>query len=239
MRILLTGGSGLLGTALQSLAWGMTMLAPSHAELDVTRLVKLDSYVREAQPDIILHAAAVTGVADCERQHWLPFFVNSLGTRNVAAACANRRLVYISTDYVFDGRKGMYTEDDAPHPINWYGWTKLLGEKYALRMCDDVLCIRTSFCPDDHWPHARAFVDQYTSRRPVSEIAPHILRAATKDWQGLLHIAGPRQSVYDLARSIDPDVGKIELAKVEEQVRLPRDVSLDCSRWQELEALWS
>ena len=134
--------------------------------------------------------------------------------------------------YVFDGEKGKYTEEDIPNPTNIYSLTKLLGE-VMMKQYPKTLTIRTAFKKDGPWPYERAFVDQWVSHEFVSVLAPQILRAALmKKLTGLIHIAGTRKTIFELARTATPSVGKMSIHDV--SVKLPRDTSLNSSKWQTL-----
>ena len=104
--------------------------------------------VTERQPEVVVHTAAFTAVDECERQPDLAFQVNAGGTRNVALACrqASVPMLYISTDYVFDGRKPTpYVETDTPNPVNVYGKSKLEGEKQVSGLAHRFWIVRTSW----------------------------------------------------------------------------------------------
>jgi dTDP-4-dehydrorhamnose reductase len=130
--------------------WGTFYRHPVRIEgcrmrrVDMASADDLGSVVREASPTVILHAAAMIDVDLCERDKEAAERINGDGTRRVAtlAAETGARLVYFSTDMVFDGRKGMYKETDAPVPINHYGVTKLLGEELALAHCPGAVVMR-------------------------------------------------------------------------------------------------
>src|SRR5207249_9437480 len=109
---------------------------------------KLGDKIASIHPNLVVHTAGYADVDRCERDPDTAFEVNAKGTRRVAegAAKANARLIYISTDYVFDGKKTEpYTERDPVNPLNVYGHSKLLGEQEALAICPDTLIIRTSW----------------------------------------------------------------------------------------------
>ena len=131
MRIVVTGSNGQLGRGLQTtfeLDDLMLVDLPNH---DITDIAAIVPAIRTFQPDLVIHCAAMTDVDGCEREPELAYRVNVLGTRNlaVAAQAVDCPLVYISTDYVFDGEAGApYLEYDEPHPLSVYGRTKLLGE---------------------------------------------------------------------------------------------------------------
>ena len=99
-------------------------------------------------PDVVIHAAAFTNVNECETRRELAFRVNGEGTRNVALACRKNRVpvLYISTDYVFDGEKATpYLEKDTPHPINVYGQSKLQGEDHVRALLEAFWIVRTNW----------------------------------------------------------------------------------------------
>ncbi len=117
-------------------------------QMDVTDLGQTSETIDREKPDIVIHAAAFTAVDECERQPALAFKVNAEGARSVALACreAGVPLLYVSTDYVFDGRKPTpYVEDDLPNPLNVYGRCKLEGEKHVSELMARFWIVRTSW----------------------------------------------------------------------------------------------
>ncbi len=149
MRVLVTGARGMLGTALcRCLSREHMVIAATKDEFDVTDEGTTRRAIRTAQPDVVVHAAAYTRVDDAETQRETAFAVNALGTRHVAQGCedAGARLIYISTDYVFDGKKGRpYVETDPPIPLGSYGASKLEGEREAFRLGARALIVRASW----------------------------------------------------------------------------------------------
>lgn len=227
--ILLTGGSGRLGREIQRL---ISCAAPSTRELDITSLTSCRKAIKKYQPDLIIHAAAWTDVAGAETHREQCWAVNVIGTQNLVRAAHGRRLVFISTDYVFDGKRGNYREDDIPNPKNFYALTKLAGE-LIIQQYPDTLIIRTAFKQNGPWLYASAFVDQWGSHDFVGAVAPQLVRAALMDdLRGVIHIAGKRTTMYDLARRVSPSVGKISVQDA--KVPLPRDASLNISKWNKI-----
>nr|WP_057767314.1 dTDP-4-dehydrorhamnose reductase [Cytobacillus praedii] len=148
LNILITGAHGQLGKEL------VKQLCPSHSviglgkkELDVTNKNRVDHIISHYKPQIIIHAAAFTAVDQCEIEQKKAMEVNALGTQYIAQA-ANKiqaRMFYISSDYVFDGKKNQpYTEEDVPNPQSIYGLSKWMGEQLT-RLCDQTTIIRTSW----------------------------------------------------------------------------------------------
>lgn len=150
MKILIIGASGMLGhdlvRTLQESRYDL--LTPGHAEFDITHQASVHSYIFREKPQCILLSAAYTRVDDCESHADLAWAVNAEGPRNVALACRDTgaRLIHLSTDYVFNGRKtSAYSVDDPTDPISVYGKTKLAGESHINEILQDYLIVRTSW----------------------------------------------------------------------------------------------
>lgn len=148
--MLVTGAAGLLGTEIVCRAQerGHDVVAADHGRLDVTMPEAVRDAVGSARPDAIVHCAAYTAVDRAESEPELARSVNRDGARHVAEAAADHgiRLAYISTDYVFDGRKrSPYLPDDPTAPLSVYGKTKLEGEVATREMVPRALITRTSW----------------------------------------------------------------------------------------------
>ena len=147
MRILITGAQGQLGKTLQEALAGEVLILKDLPDFDLTDPT-CEEQIRTARPDVILHVGAYTNVDGAEREPDRARAVNVQGTAFVARAAEDlkARLIYVSTDYVFDGRKtSPYTEDDTPCPLNVYGMSKYEGEQAALKLCRNTLVIRTAW----------------------------------------------------------------------------------------------
>ena len=233
--ILLTGGSGRLGSELSQL---LELQAPSSSDLNISDPASIESALDTYQPDLVVHAAAYTDVAGAETQRAACWQVNVEGTRNLVKALYKRTvpLIHISTDYVFYGDKGQYKEDDSLGPVrNYYSLSKLVAEE-LVRLLPKHLVIRTSFRPRV-WPYNTAFGDVYTSQDYVDVIAPDVA-LAIQNFEHIpyqtLHIATQRKSVYELAKQRKTDVKEGSKAGVD--VDLPSDISLSTKRWEALKA---
>jgi dTDP-4-dehydrorhamnose reductase len=155
MRIYLTGADGILGTALTAALRSTPatadwpLLGVSILDFDIADEAAVTDSIERFQPDVVVHAAANAVVDDCEANPQLAMRVNIGGTHHVAAACrrAGARLIYISSDYVFDGRArpdGGYPESHVPNPLSVYGLTKLAGERIVSAV-PGHLVVRTSW----------------------------------------------------------------------------------------------
>jgi dTDP-4-dehydrorhamnose reductase len=149
LKILITGAKGQLGAELtQVLSGSHEVFGFGHQELDITNLEQVLHTVQTIQPDLIIHAAAYTDVDRAETEVDQAFLVNAYGTRNIvlAARVIQAKLVYISTDYVFDGsRSTPYHEFVPPSPLNVYGQSKLAGEQLVQTLLDKYFIVRTSW----------------------------------------------------------------------------------------------
>lgn len=162
MKVLITGISGMLGVDLyQTLKekhevvgfdlkeFPSTSFSPSPVQRgDITRIDEVKRAFNELAPQMVIHAAAYTDVDGCERDPDKAYKVNTLGTRNVCLASQepNIPIIYISTDFVFDGNQDSpYLEFDQPHPISIYGRSKLAGEEYVKTLLNKYFVVRTSW----------------------------------------------------------------------------------------------
>lgn len=228
-RILITGGSGRLGSAILSM---VDCVAPGRGEMNINSFHECNACIGYHNPEVVIHCAGLVSAMACDQDKRSAWAANVEGTRNVARASRGRRFIYISTDYVFDGGRGNYNEADLPNPVNYYGLTKLIGEQIALDY-PNALVVRVPFRRSP-WPYDNAWTDQWTSCRWADEAAADVLKAADMKVSGVLHIGGERRSIYDLARSIKSDVkpGTIDTCRI----RLPKDTSLDSSKWHSISA---
>ena len=162
MRILITGACGMLGRDLvEVLSEGQKLylldvetFSPSLSSqfstltLDITDSAKTYTEITRINPDIVIHSAAYTDVDGCETNRDLAFRVNALGTRNIALACQrfDTELLYISTDFVFNGEKGEpYLEFDRPDPQSIYAKSKYWGELYIKSLLSRFYIVRSSW----------------------------------------------------------------------------------------------
>ncbi len=148
MRIAITGSNGQLGLALRRALGAHALMNIDLPAYDITDLDSILGAVRWFGPEIIIHTAAITDVDGCERDPELAYRVNVLGTRNMAVAAqqCSAPMVYISTDYVFDGAKDTpYWEWDTPNPLSVYARTKWLGEEQTRQLLERFYIVRVAW----------------------------------------------------------------------------------------------
>ncbi len=222
-------------------------------KLDITNTLRLQDLVLKERPSAVIHAAALGDVDECERKRELAWRVNVASTIALAQAAevVNAYLLYLSTDYVFDGERGMYSERDPPNPINYYGLTKLMGEVAVQARCSRWSIVRASsiyglgpgrtnfakFLIEklSRGERVRALVDQYTSPSQAALLAEAMMEVLERQMVGVFHVVGERMSRYEfalrVAKALGFDEGLISPARMEEFkwfARRPRDSSLAC-----------
>ncbi|NLJ19428.1 MAG: dTDP-4-dehydrorhamnose reductase [Globicatella sulfidifaciens] len=150
LKFMVTGANGQLGhdVVLKLKEMNIDVVPPGRDEFDLTNREQIQRYIIEEKPDVIIHCAAYTAVDKAEDERDLCYSVNVEGTRAVAEAAKkiNSKVVYISTDYVFDGSgQEPHSEEKETHPINYYGFTKEQGEKIVRELIDRHFIVRTSW----------------------------------------------------------------------------------------------
>jgi dTDP-4-dehydrorhamnose reductase len=233
-RILITGGNGNLARSLIRVAdeMGHEVVAPPKDEVNITISDQWGSSIEGAvdyvNPDYVIHAAARTKPMSAhEKTPLISMNTNIVGTCNVVKACMDHgaKLIYISTDYVYEGTEGNYHEDDPVKPFNKYGWTKLGGE-CAVRMYDNSLILRLSITKRP-FQYPKAFGDAHKSFMFADEAAKAILEVI--DENGVINVGGPRKTVYDFAVESGADVEMISINDIED-VTLAVDTSMNIDR---------
>ena len=222
MKTIVLGGTGLLGSELKKLDRDLVCLGKS--DCDISNIYHLSDLFTIKEFDTVILAAAELTKA--------PIFelitTNIISSSNVAKACllANKRLVYISSDYVYPGTSGNYKETDPILPVNNYAWSKLGGE-CAVRMVPNHLIIRTSFGASD-FPHDTAYNNLWTSKDYVDVIAPMILEASKSNLTGIINIGTEKKTMLNYAIRRNPDITGKPLTDNSS----PKDSSLNLSKWK-------
>ncbi len=269
MKLLITGASGLFGSKLAELAVNeqheVYSVHSEHAVLhgtpirvDITDREILQGEIKKIQPDAIVHAATLTDVDKCETERERAWKINVEGTQTVAQAAkeVGAFLLYISTDYVFDGEKGCYKETDQPSPINYYAYTKLKAEEQVKDITNNFCIVRPSVIYGatpaagkanfslwlltklENKEKANVFVDQWNSPTLNTSLADMTLEIAERKLTGIYHVSGAsRISRYDfallLAKTFHLDISLLvptEMKDFSFPAKRPRDSSLDTTK---------
>ena len=268
MKLLITGASGLLGTKLCEIALRKNHevycaysqhrpLYGTPVKLDILDLKAEQQILDKIKPQGVVHAAALTDVDKCEMEKELAWKTNVEATTNLVRLCKEHDayLVYVSTDYVFNGEKGTYKEMDDPAPINHYGLTKLKGEE-AVQTLNKYCIVRGSVIYGSTpatgktnfalWlldklrkkEEVKIITDQWNSPTLNVSMAEMILQILEKRVNGIFHLAGAtRLSRYEFAErlaetfNLDPKYIKpVQSEHIKWIAQRPKDSSLDVSK---------
>lgn len=271
MRFLITGASGQLGGYLlreltdrdeSVIAWSGSRTGQLFGfplrPVNLTQPELIEKAFREARPDLVIHMAAITRIADAYSDPAHARMVNVEGTAALAAIAQQLgvRFVHVSTDLVFNGEKGPYRENDPPTPLSVYGQTKANAEREALSRGGSVIRVSLLFGPSvvdrpsffDQQIRAllagspvALFEDEWRTPLSFAAAARALLSVACSDFTGLLHVGGPeRLSRLDMGRRLaellgcgnDAIVAATRAGASAPEAR-PRDTSLDSSLWRE------
>jgi dTDP-4-dehydrorhamnose reductase len=219
VKILITGARGQLGKELLKKLEGKEYLATSSETMDITNQSQTLEVIGNYRPDVVIHGAAYTNVDGAETNPEAAYQVNAIGTQNVAAACLayDARLVYVSTDYVFDGTLGRaYNEFDQTNPQSIYGKSKLAGEELAKQIVNKLYIVRTSWLYGDGNNFVRTMIklgkerevltvvnDQFGCPTATSDLAAAILVLIKTMHYGTYHAACNGVTTwYDFAKKI-------------------------------------
>jgi len=222
MKFLITGAKGQLGIEFVKLftKFEADFVAFSKDELDVSNLEEVLSAMEGCKPDVVINCAAYNLVDQAELEPFEAFKVNTIGARNIAYACKKfgAFLVHYSTDYVFDGSKrGLYTEDDEPNPLNEYGKSKWFGERLISEVTDNCLIMRTSWVYGEgtqnfiyklfQWMESQEVVkvvcDEYSVPTSAFIVVEITLKALREGLTGLYHVVNSGYaSRYEWAKEI-------------------------------------
>lgn len=233
MSVLITGGSGALGTELKKIF--TDTLTPAHQELDITNRKNVVDYIHNHDIDSIIHTAALTHIRPCEENKPVAWKTNVDGTRNLVESVLdnkkNIKFIYISTACVFDGHTGMYNESSIPYPENFYALTKLIGE-YEVSKLREYLIVRTNFVAKRKWPYPSAFVDRFGTYLFAQDVSQGIMDVYKENMSGHVHIVGDKKiSMFDLAKLTTPEIQPMTI-KEYSGPKLTMDMSLDTERWK-------
>lgn len=232
MRLLLTGAGGQLGRELSALCHSkaadrrrdpLVLAALRRGECDVSKRDAVMAAVCAFEPDVVFHTAAWTAVDACEADPARAHACNALGTRHVAEACAltGAHLVYLSTDYVFDGRAGRaYNEWDTPNPLSVYGASKLAGES---EVPPGSTVVRTAWLVSPYGSNVvltvlrllregklplRFVDDQHGSPTVAADLAKKVLELGLARRSGLFHVTNQGEaSWFSFVREILRNAG--------------------------------
>mgnify|MGYP000732015633 FL=1 len=206
MKVLVTGANGQLGydVAKQLQKQNIECFGVTRKDFDIVNFEATEKFITNYMPNVVIHCAAYTAVDKAEDEQGLCHLVNVSATENIAQICKkiDAKMVYISTDYVFDGTKdGFYEVDDKPNPVNVYGRTKLLGEQAVQKMLEKYFIVRISWVFGEHGNNfvktmlrlgkehkeLNVVADQYGRPTHTADLAPLLIEMIKTDKYGIYH----------------------------------------------------
>ena len=227
MIIVCFGGNGTLGKELQKIDG--KMFCPPSSAVNIENKEDVKEFIKTYKPDVVINAAAIIDNRILEKIPEKAISTNIIGAANVANVCIeeNIRYIYISTDYIYRGNRGNYSEEDDIFPFNFYSWTKLGGEASA-KGVKNHLIIRVSFGKSD-FSYPVAFIDKWSSKDYVDKIAPLIYEAAISPLTGIINIGTERKTLFSHAKERNKAVKPVKLS--ETNFFTPYDTSLNLQKW--------
>lgn len=226
--ILISGGNGKFSNALIKINKRYQILAPNKKQMNVLSQNSISKFISKHKVNYFIHAAAFTAPMSRHKiELEKSISTNIIGSANVALSCLKKKikLIYISTNFVYPGKKGNYTENSSLLPVNEYGWSKLGGE-CAMQIYKNTLILRICM-NDDYFPHKSAYTNYLTSFLKKTDAAKITLKLLDK--KGIINIGGKKQSAYNYARDSNAKVKKIKLKK-EDKKLLGLDTSMDINK---------
>ncbi len=266
LKFLVTGSAGLVGQQVVKYLSKSNQVFSCYNEskpeygdsvkMDLKNYEMISSVLTEIKPDVVIHLGAMTGVDLCEKEKTSASEINTKATEIIAKECSklNSFLVYVSTDYVFDGNLGMYKEDNVANPLGFYGKSKLEGEK-AVQNFSTNWCIARTSTPFGLHPTKKSFpmwvienlqkqkqidvlIDQFTSPTYIPNLSRMLIEISERRITGIIHAAGASKiSRYQMASMVSDKLNldgtllkQISMNKMKWVAQRPKDSSLDVSR---------
>jgi dTDP-4-dehydrorhamnose reductase len=224
-KILVTGGDGRFAKILKHKNFKLKLYFASKKECNILSLSSLENIIKRIKPNIVLHTAGLSRPMDLhEKDINRSIDLNIIGTSNLVKICNkfNVKIIYFSTSYVYEGLVGNYKETDPVKPFNNYGLSKLGGE-CAVRMYKNSLVLRITMT-EKPFMFKKAYenlIANYMYHEDLVEILPKIINK-----NGIINIGGKKQSIYNFAKSSNPNIKKIKLNKTK-KLPLKQDMNLD------------
>ena len=227
-KIIITGGTGRFGQTLKKYKSKYELFFPSKKQLNILNFKSSLNYLKKIKPNYLVHLAGLSrpmNIHDKEIEKSID--LNIIGTSNITKLCSllKIKLIYFSTNYVYPGVKGNYSEKDALLPVNNYAWSKLGGES-AVHLYKNSLILRVSMT-EKPFVHKRAFVNVKSNFLYHEDVIPILFRLLDK--RGIINIGGPTQSIFHFAKKENKQVKKAYLKK-NQNIGMPYNSSMSLKR---------
>ena len=231
-KIVVTGGTSRFSIALKKIKTKHKLFFPLKKEFDITKENIIKKYLKKKKPNIVIHLAGLSRPMKIHNENIVKSInLNILGTANVTKCCyeQNIKLIYFSTNYVYPGTKGNYSELDPLLPINNYAWSKLGGEA-SVQLYKNSLILRTCMT-EKPFVHKKAFANVKNSFLYQDDVAKILFKLLDK--KGIINVGGKTKYIYDFAKINNPNVKKIFLKK-NMNLGMPFDSSLNVKKLKKI-----
>ena len=211
-KIIVTGGTGRFANTLRKRNKKLNLIFKNKKQLNILNLKSIENCFKKERPRIVLHTAGLSRPMEIHENNISKSIdLNIIGTANITKICKklNIKLVYFSTGYVYEGKRGNYKEKDPVKPFNNYGLSKLGGEA-SVQMYKNSLILRITMT-EKPFIHKKAFTNLRTNfmyHEDLVEILPKIINQ-----KGIINVGGPAKSVYQFAKKFNKNVKKVKYNK--------------------------
>ena len=229
-KILVTGGDGIFSSVLKKKNKSLNLIFKSKKECNILKIKSIENCVKKTKPNIIIHTAGLSRPMKIHSNNISKSIdLNIIGTANVVKICEkyNIKLIYFSTGYVYEGKKGNYTEQDAVKPFNNYALSKLGGE-CSVSMYKNSLILRITMTKKP-FLYNKAFTNiksNFMFHEDLVKILPKLI-----NHKGILNVGGKSQSIYSFAKKNNLKVKKI---KANKKINLPSNQTMNLSKLKKI-----
>ena len=227
-KIVVTGGSGRFGNYLKKTKSNHDIFFPKKRAFNILNPKNLRSYLKKVRADTVIHLAGLSRpMSEHEKNIKKSIDLNIIGTANITKICSELKikLIYFSTNYVYPGVKGNYTETDHLLPVNNYAWSKLGGE-CSVQLYKNSLILRVCMT-EKPFLHKQAFANVKTSFMYHEDVAKILFKLMNK--KGIINIGGKSEFIYNFAKKDNQKIKKIFL-KRNNKIGMPFDSSLNVKK---------
>ncbi len=231
-KIVVTGGSGRFGNCLKNVKTKHSVFFPQKKKFNILKLNTLKQYLIKTKADTVIHLAGLSRPMSIhEKDIKKSIELNIIGTANVTKVCSQLgvKLIYFSTNYVYPGIKGNYSESDPLLPVNNYAWSKLGGE-CSVQLYKNSLIVRVCMT-EKPFLHKEAFANVKSSFMYHEEVAKILFKILDK--KGIINIGGKPQYIYDFAQKDNKNVRKVFLKK-NANIGMPFNSSLNTKKLKKI-----
>tara|TARA_B100000579_G_C22673548_1_gene776821 strand:+ start:53 stop:805 length:753 start_codon:yes stop_codon:yes gene_type:complete len=232
-KLLIIGGTGNLGKSLKNNKFFKNCYFPKKQKLNLLNKSHIKKYLLEKKIKLIINAAAIARMRECENNKPLAYKINVIGCRNLINSIKeidkNIKLIHISTDGVYASIKGNYKENSKLKPYNYYGLTKLNAERIVKKL-KNYLIIRTRFFNKNKIIFNTAADDSYSSAIEVKQLVNIIKILIIKNISGIVNVGGKRISDYNLYKKYKKNIRKCKRNEIQNKInfKISKDASLNC-----------